>query len=50
MKKVSVQFNLVVDDDVSHKSIKALILHWLHDVECFGKITSIQINDIQKKG
>jgi len=46
MKKVSVQFNLVVGDRTTHKLLKALLEAW---AEPDYKITSIQINNIESK-
>jgi len=56
MKKVSVQFNLMVDEDLTHKEIKGVIEAISNGEEYYngryignvGKITSIQINDIEK--
>lgn len=44
MKKVSVQFNLEVCDDVTHRQIKEIIREQMQ----WYSITSIQINNIEK--
>lgn len=52
MKKVSVQFNLVVTDDTTHREIKDCLNRWIIFQDLFAalKITSIQINNIEKRG
>ncbi len=55
MKKLSVQFNLTVDDRTTHKEIREIIKYRqdIFDVrdciyEDLAKITSIHISDIKK--
>ena len=50
MKKVSVQFNLVVDDAETHKDIAKNIRCILLYERCWWKITAIQINNTEKRG
>lgn len=47
MKKVSVQFNMEVDDDVTHREITEAVKNKnLQNDSGFGKITSVEINNI----
>lgn len=50
MKKVSVQFNLTLLVEMTHKEIKEEIRMLLSDATGCRKITSIQINNIEKRG
>jgi len=50
MKKVSVQFNMEIDDTISHKDVKEHIMSNCSEYNSlFGKITSVQVNTVEKK-
>lgn len=47
MKKVSVQFNMMIEDDVTHEEVKEAVLKGnLQNDIGFGKRTSIQVNNV----
>jgi len=50
MKKVSVQFNLLVETDMNHSEIEDAIVGSLSDIKQFAAVTSFEVNNIEVKG
>lgn len=50
MKKVSVQFNIEVDDAITHKDVKNHVIENVANYNSmFRGVTSVQVNNIEKK-
>lgn len=50
MKKVSVQFNLLVEADINHSEIEDAIVSSLSDIKQFAAVTSFEGKNIEVKG